>query len=268
MKVKSQKNVVVPQSREDVSPSHPSVVTCLSTVRMGEIPPTEDNMLYHWLRYQKTIGVDHVHMIAEDTFVKTGGFNHPIIKAALKENFLSIDIWPRWFNETEIFYSSQHLASTDCVYRFQGVYDYIIICDSDDFFVPCGKNKTIQGYLNKWCSGKTASCNFKWLQFYPDSGWSPESVAPDGNLTATLHCKNSTKMRPPKSAHQIHALVEVGRHDSMSIMPGYRWHRKVPIEQAYFAHLRKRLSPPNWLYVRSAWTPLEIKLSWLYNYST
>ena len=212
-------------------------MACLSTVRNSQIPPSEDGMLYQWLRYQKTIGVDHVHMIAEDTFVTTGGFDHPIIQDALKEEFLSIDFWPRWFNTTEIFYSSQHLASTDCVYRFQGVYDYIIIADSDDFFVPQGNSKSIKVYLKRWCSGKRASCNFQWHQLYPDCGWSSESVGPDGNLTATVH---SQKRRNPKSAHQIRAL---GRHTAMSLLPGYLYYSSVPFKLAYFAHVRRGYLP-------------------------
>ena len=245
VEVQSQRSLIVPQSLENskVPPSQPLVVTCLSTVRVGEIPPSKDGMLYQWLRYQKTIGVDHVHMIAEDTFAATGGFSHSIIQNALKEGFLSIDFWPRWFNTTEIFYSSQHLASTDCVYRFQGVYDYVIIADSDDFFVPLGKKKSIKEYLKRWCSGKKASCNFEWHQVYPECGWSPESVGPDGNLTATVHSQKRKKLRNVKSAHQIHALVEVGRHSAMSLMRGYQYRSMIPFEQAYFAHVRKGYTP-------------------------
>ena len=147
VEVKSQRNVIVPQSRKYMTPSYPSLVACVATVRMGEIPPSEDGMLYQWLLYQKTIGVDHVHMIAEDTFVTSGGFEHPIVQDALKENFLSIDFWPRWFNTTEIYHSSQHLAYTDCLYRFQGVYDYGVFSDLDDFFVPRGKSKSMKAYL-------------------------------------------------------------------------------------------------------------------------
>ena len=245
LEVRSQRNLIVPRSRKDLKHSHPSVMACLSTVRNGQVPPSEDGVLYHWLHYQKAIGVDHVHMIAEDTFVTTGGFDHPIIRDALKEKFLSIDFWPRWFNTTEIFYSSQHLASTDCVYRFQGVYDYIIIADSDDFFVPRGKSKFIKPYLKKWCSGKRASCNFQWYQLYPDCGWSPESVGPDGNLTATVHSQKMNKIKNTKSAHQICALEEVGRHTAMSFLPGYQHRSLVPFKEAYFAHVRKGKIPPN-----------------------
>ena len=245
VEVKSQGNVIVPQSMKDLSTSHPSVITCVATVRMAEIPPDDGGMLYQWIRYQKTIGVDHVHVIADDTVVTVGGFDHPIITEALKENFLSIDLWPRWFNTTEIYHSSQHLGSNDCVYRFQGVYDYLLIADMDDFFVPRGKSKSIKTYLKRWCTGKKASCNFQWHQWYPDCGWSPESVGPDGNLTTTVHTQKMKKIGNYKSAHQIQALVDVGRHSVKSVLPGYQNMSRVPFREAYFAHLRKGYKPRN-----------------------
>ena len=244
VEVRSQRNVIVPQSRKDLILSHPSVVACVATVRVGEIPPSEDGMLYQWLRYQKTIGVDHVHIIAEDTFAESGGFKHPITQDALKENFLSIDFWPRWFNTTEIYHSSQHLAYNDCLYRFQGVYDYGLFSDLDDFFVPIGESKSIKTYLRRWCSGKIVSCKFKWHQYYPECGWSPESVGTDGNLTATLHSQKNVLKRDSKTAHQLRAVVEVGIHTSMARLPRYNPPTFVPFQEAHFAHLRKQSYPP------------------------
>ena len=180
-------------------------------------------------------------MIAEDTFVTKGDMDHPIVEKALKENFLSIDFWPRWFNHTEIYHSSQHLAYNDCLYRFQGVYDYVLFSDSDDFFVPCGESKSIKTYLKRWCVGKTASCNFHWWQFYPDCGWRPKSVGPDGNLTATL---TSKKSKLTTSAHQIKGIVDVGVHIALSLMPGYK-QKKVPLKEAYFVHLRRLYMTPD-----------------------
>ena len=239
--VRSQQNLVVSLFR-NFSDSAPTVVTCIATVRFGEISPTVDGVLYHWLRYQKAIGVDHVHMIAEDTFVSAGGMENSYIQDAVKENYLSIDFWPRWFNETEIYHSSQHLAYNDCLYRFMGTYDYVVFADSDDFFVPVKTSKSIKTYLTKWCSGKTATCNFRWYQFYPDCGWNPESVGADGNLTAIMYYPNIAKRGDSKCGHQTRALMEVGVHRALVLMPGYHdiW---VPSHEAYFAHLRKGKKP-------------------------
>ena len=182
-------------------------------------------------------------MIAEDTIVAAGYFNHPVFRAALKENYLSIDFWPEWFNSTEIFYRSQHLAYNDCLYRFQGAYDYIVFSDADDFFVPVQESKSIKTYLKRWCSGYTATCHFPWVQFYPDCGWSNKSLVTGGNLTASLHSQKHIERSESKSAHQIRAVVDVGVHTAFDLMPGYKI-SYVPKKMAYFAHLRRGGKPP------------------------
>ena len=78
---------------------------------------------------------------------------------------------------------------------------------------------------------------------YPDCGWSPESVGPDGNLTATVHSQKRSKRDNVKSAHQLHALVEVGRHKADHVLPGYQDRSPVPFKEAYFAHIRKGYMP-------------------------
>ena len=242
--VQSRQNLVVPQPIANLNQSLPTVVTCTATLRMGRHPPTANDMLRQWLIYQKTIGVDHVHMMAEDTFVSAGGLEQGFIQEAVKEGYMTVDFWPRWFNETEIYHSSQHLAYNDCLYRFQGVYDYVLYADYDDFFVPVGRHKSIKSYLKAWCSGMNASCTFHWSQFYPDCGWSPESVGADGNLTATVdYQKKDVWHNMGKSAHQLIALVDVGVHKAMVLMPGYE-KKAVPQTEAYIAHLRRGRRPP------------------------
>jgi len=107
-------------------------------------------------------------MIVEEN-LRAGGLDNEVIQQAVVEGYLSTDYWPNWLNLTDV-YSSQNLAYQDCLYRFQGVYDYIIYADSDDFFVPVKKSKPIKHYLLRWCSGSAGTCKFKWIQFFPDCG--------------------------------------------------------------------------------------------------
>ena len=234
VEVLSLKPLVVPEAKRD---STATVVVCLANVFVGEHSPTEYEMIYHWLRYQKTIGVDHVHMIVEDSFVRAGGFHEAYSQQAISEGFLSIDFWPKWLNETEVFYHSQMLAYEDCLYRFQGVYEYIIYCDWDDFFVPLKHTKSIKHYLQMWCRGKTGTCRFTWRQFYPFCGLDPASVGGDGNLTAAVSFKKTRPRNETKSGHQLKALVDAGVHSAETLMPGYV-QGYVPSSEAYFAHLR------------------------------
>ena len=236
VEVLSQKPLFVPEPRAALNPPTVTAVVCVGMIRTGEHPPSHHGMLYHWLRYQKTIGVDHVHMIIEDSFVRYGGLRHEVILQAAMEGYLSIDYWPNWLNYTEV-YNSQKLAYQDCLYRFQGIYDYIVYADSDDFFVPLKKSKSIKDYLRTWCSGTSGTCCFSWHEFYPDCGWNASFIGEDGNFTAAMTYKKIVKMRQAKSAHQLKALVDAGTHYAMILLKGYR-QAIVPAREAYFAHLR------------------------------
>ena len=239
VEVPSLEPLVVPEGRKH---STTTVVTCLASVFMGLQPPTKDGMIYQWLRYQKTIGVDHVHMIVEDSFMKAGGFCEAYSQQAIKEGFLSVDFWALWLNKSEI-YKLQMLAYQDCLHRFQDVYDYIVYCDIDDFFVPLRHDKSIKHYFQTWCTGKVSTCKFHWHQFYPDCGWDPASVGDDGNLTATVLYKKTIGRLVPKSAYQLKGIIDAGAHNAMERLPGYD-RRNVPSSEAYFAHLRRRSHPP------------------------
>ena len=236
VQIPSLKPLLVPIPRSASKPPAATVAVCVGMIRTGEHTPSEHGMLYHWLRYQKVIGVDHVHMMVENSFVRDGGLQNEVIKQVLREGYLSIDFWPNWFNFTDI-YSPKKLAYQDCIYRFQGVYDYIVYADSDDFFVPVKKIKSIKHYLKTWCSGNTGTCRFRWRQYFPDCGWNPNFIDRNGNITKAVTYKQTMERDLPKSAHQLKALVDVGTHVPWVLLDGYKQAR-VPITEAYFAHIR------------------------------
>ena len=236
VEIQAQKPLFIPEPRAALTPSTVRAVVCVGMIRAGAQSPSEHGMLYHWLLYQKVIGVDHVHMIVEENFVRAGGLDNEVIQQALVEGYLSTDYWPNWLNLTEV-YNSQKLAYQDCLYRFQGVYDYIIYADSDDFFVPVKKNKSIKHYLLRWCSGSAGTCRFVWRQFFPDCGWDPNSIGADGNFTAAMTYKRIMQRSQFKCGHQLKALLDAGTHAANSLMGGY-YQAYVPKDEAYFAHLR------------------------------
>lgn len=94
--------------------------------------------LKEFLRYQKTLGVDHVHMNAEATFIKEGGYRtlleDKFSRRAPEEGYVSLDVFKDWYQTDEIYSHSVALMYLDCVYRFRGTYDYVFVLDSDDFF--------------------------------------------------------------------------------------------------------------------------------------
>ena len=213
------------------------VAVCLAVVFAK--PP----WLNEWLQYQKTIGIDHIHMIADDSFVKAGGFRNKYLKQAIREGFLSTDVWHMWLNDSQVWYHSQGLAYQDCVYRFRNLYDYLFVLDSDDFFVPAvsGEPKLIY-YIQKYNSYK-GTYTFRWMYFYPDCGMSTD-VPEDGNITKQLISKQYWE-HSRKSLHYLPNTLDVNIHTRGRMMHSYLYTVYIPKEVAYVAHMRKGLKPNN-----------------------
>ena len=196
-------------------------------------------LLTDWLRYQRAIGVHHVHIIAEESF-KMGGGQNEYFRQAMVEGFVTLDVWHPWLNECETLYHSQMIAYEDCIYRLQGTYDYILMIDIDDFFVPLVKDQPkLSYYARNWCH--QGSCIFQWTEFYPDCGLKGNS-SEDGNMTSLLLSSVHRERIEGKSLHRLSAILDAGIHRAAVLMAGYQKTR-VPRDKAYVAHIRKGRVP-------------------------
>ena len=125
------------------------------------------------------------------------------------------------------------LGYEDCIYRYQGTYDYVMATDVDIFYVLLLPDEPyIQYYAEKWCS--IGSCKFYLIQYFRDCGI--DEVSPDGNVTAHLLSNKSFKRPVGKSGHNLLAVVDIGIHCEVVLLPGY--HKGVvPRKAAYWAHV-------------------------------
>ena len=203
-----------------------------------------------WLNYQRTIGVDHVHLTVDTSFKEAGGFENAYLLKAMKERFVSVDMWQQKLDDSEVYYHSEALAYENCIYRFRGTYDYAFMLDTDDFFVPIGPSeKGLHHYVNNWCKNK-ASCALSWIEYYPDCGLNGE--ADDGNVTKLLKSFVSTNRNVGKSIHKLSAVIDTGIHlAEAGIKDGktyeLKYHQdiaKIPSNLAYVAHIKKNTLPP------------------------
>ena len=234
----SERPLVIPPPR--IKPTSPegikynmTVVTC---AKIFNEPP----WLQEWLTYQKTLGVDHVHLDVEDTFVSSGGLKRSYVDQMMKDGFLSVDIWKKYLGMWEIWYHNQGLVYEDCPYRFLGTYDYIVMLDTDDFFTPREPNELkIHYYINKYCRRNgVGSCKFKWVEYFPDVyGFNNKSTS-DGNITRALRSYSHYFQGNPKSLHRTTALIDTATHYAYLMMPQYKFF-DVPLSTAYVAHVRK-----------------------------
>ena len=216
-------------------------LTVVACAKIFNSPP----WLGEWITYQKTIGVDHIHLDAEDTFQKYGYINHPILQEAIKSGYVSVEIWKEYLNGNELWYHNQGLIYEDCGYRFRNTYDYIVTVDTDDFFTPRvpGEAK-LHYYINKYCRAKTTgSCKFKWIEYFPDHYGLSNSTVSDGNITRRLSNYSHYMQGNPKSLHRTNVLLDTATHYAFKMVGGYKVQQVSP-NVAYFAHMRKKKKPP------------------------
>ena len=220
------------------------LLVCVATPRYGKPDRrlTIYNMFYHWLNYQRVIGVDHVHFVAHPSFLEVGSLQHNVTLNAFKDNFISMDFWEPWLNETDSYHGhSQMLAYQHCAYKFRGTFDYVLFCDTDDFFVPrIAGNKEFPYYVKNWCH--YGACRFHWIERYPDCGLKWDQLGPDGNLTSILKSSTSLRLWDNKSLYKSAIVLDVGVHMPMETMSGYSVIH-VPHNVAYFAHVRHAHMP-------------------------
>ena len=249
--VDSENPLLVPAPRIQPSGEHNfTVVTCSKAHDKGV------TWLPEFVRYQRTIGVDHVHINILDTFIKDGGLmtrlKDPYLTQAVVEGFLSFTVWTEWYDENEIYLHSELLRKMDCMYRFRGTYDYAFPLDTDDFFTPRVVGmKNLKDYILKWCYGDSiGSCRFDWVFYYPEACGLNDERIDDGNVTKKLrsYVHEVSPHNNRKSLHATSALVDATFHEATCkwcLMPGYMV-VDVPLHIGYVAHLRmNRDSPPS-----------------------
>ena len=227
LSVESERPLFIPALH--VPPSVGKRSTVMACAVVYGTPPIFD----HWLRYQKTVGIDHIYLVAEDSFRDSGYLEKSPLKEMMGSGYLSIEFWTPHLTSQEVFYHSQMLGYVDCIYRYQGTYDYVMATDVDIFYVLRHPGEPyIHYYAEKWCS--VGSCVFNWIQYFRDCGI--DKVGPDGNVTAHLLSHKSFRRVEGKSGHRLSAVVDIGIHQVSVHLPGYN-KGVVPLKAAYWAHV-------------------------------
>ena len=240
--VYSEYPLILPAPPGNANPKWGFTVAVCAAMTYGRPP-----LFTEWLQYQKALSVDHVHIMAEDSFVTSVVVENEALKLAIEEGYVSVDVWKPWLNQRQVFYHSQALAHEACLYRLLGVYSYIMLVDLDEFFIPrVPGQKALHYYAQKCCRYGTScgSCLFREFMYFPDCGLNG-TVDEDGNITAKLvSYVNVEQPAVGKSIHIPAAILDVGCQRAEVFVKGYRrsW---FPMEQAYVAHIRRGRKPPD-----------------------
>ena len=201
-----------------------------------------------WIRYQKTLGVDLVHINAHVSFFNSSASSDPFFLESLQNGFIKLSVWKEYLKPGASFYHSQALYYQNCLYRYLGVHEFCIACDTDDFFTSTiGKGFYVHNVLKRIFSNpKVGSSSLDWLRYVqPPEGFNPpEHEIKDGNLTRYVDTSmpeqdGPQKYRLTKSVNRLSAMIELGIHQSTMFLSG-KFHRSsTPRKVAYMAHIRK-----------------------------
>ena len=191
-----------------------------------------------WLRYLKTLGVDMVHVSAQVSFAANMTLAYPFLAESLTNGFVKIHVWKSYLQEKEIFYYSQSLFYQDCVIRYRHLFEYAMMIDYDDYFIPVISNKkNIHYYLKLLFSSKdTASARLPWIEYHCQI--LNNAIPVDGNITNSLSGKNLSKRLESKSIHKLSAVDTVSIHRAYTTLPGYNVMKVYGIQTAYVAHIK------------------------------
>lgn len=217
-----------------VKRSRSSVMVCATVY---DSPP----YFSEWLHYQRTLGVDFVYINAQQSFLTSKEFKNTFFQSLLTDGFVQLKVWQEYLNKREVYYHSQLLYYQNCLYRFQGVHDYAIMVDTDDYVIP-RTNKTLQHCLDSLFVKNTGSIRLQWVRYYePRCGLNLTGNLTShnvGNLTQYINISSAREEKNFKSVHKLSSTVEVNVHEVGELMPGYRW-TMAPEGVIYAAHLKK-----------------------------
>ena len=211
-----------------------SVIVCTAAYNR---PPYFD----HWLRYQRSIGVDKVHLSVEASFAENATAVYPYLKEALRTGFVTMEVWNNYVGD-KIYYFSHTVKLQECVLRYTGVYDYAFVCDVDEFFIPLvpGK-KNIHYYAEKFFRDERISAaSVQWRRFLCRPEQSKMEGLTDGNLTSIVSQRNQSEVKwedNTKTLHRLSAVGLVGTHKQNSLLTHYRG-SQVKNTVAYMGHIR------------------------------
>ena len=239
-RVESEQPYFVPLRKKDEKQDNLMIVVCMAV--LYRLPP----FIKEFVRYYKSLGVDHIYMMVEESFLRFGALEaDEFVQETLKEGFISFSVWHYWLSEgKQVYYRSQTLSYQNCIYRFQGTYDYALIVDSDDYFIPLvPKQKRLDYYVKHFC--KKGACIFRWIEYYPKCGQDWSRLGPNGNVTNTLssHTSQVHSGSGGKALYRISAALDAGIHAPSQLMKGYE-SQLVPSQKAYMAHIRIDRAPP------------------------
>ena len=239
--VESEHSLFIPNERN--SQSSTSVMTCTTVF---DTPPH----FGAWIRYQKTLGVDMVHINAQESFLSSNPSNDSSFLESLQNGFVKLSVWKEYLPPGGSFYHSQALYYQYCLYRYLGVHDYCVCADTDDFLVSIddkdfGVHKLVERLFHRRrFKHSVGSCALEWIRYVePENGFDPpEENITSGNLTQYVDTSYGGEHdgELTKSIYKLSAMLELRVHGSKQFLHREKFrHSASNRNEGYMAHIKK-----------------------------
>ena len=230
--VESEQPLVVKHHKPGfVEKGQDSVLICISVFKRPQF-------FNEWLKYQKHIGIDRIHVAADPSFSVNATSAYPYLREALDSGFVTMEVWSNPLGE-KVYYYSQLLKLQDCVMQNEGIFQYALLLDSDEFFNPLiAKEKSIGFYVrNLYQYKNVATVCFKWVKYFCQVH--PSRAADTGNLTATLDDYTDIRIRSErKCMHKLSGVLFIDIHSVNMAVKGFSIVNARNI--AYIAHFKPK----------------------------
>ena len=238
--VSYRKNLFGGESTYSAKSEHPVMLTPrkkgsndVSVLVCAVMLPYYTPYIDQWLQYQMTVGIDHVHMTLESSFLNRGSFDRYVLQDHVESGYVSVDFWHHWLNETDICDHSLDLAFLDCALHYRNTFSHVLFIDTRDFFIPRDSNRLqLKEYISQWCKG--THCQLKWR----DLDYSKcVHAGDDGNVTSAVHI---TAYNWREEAVVIHKLSHLVPNKKGIIKLDSTTAVDVPADAGYMGHLVKK----------------------------
>ena len=227
IRVETKRDVITTNNRTHFN--NPRVLVCAVQIEGSEWL-SED-----WIQYHKKLGIDFIHLY-------TAQPNKSLENS--HRDFLQIDLW----QEEGTYLESQSLQSMDCLYRYQGLFQHVLVYDTTDYFAPMTSNKfNIKDYIevifDRVHIGSALLCRVIYsvddsCKFKPQL----QNMGMHANISSILNGQKFKELGVlSKGLHKISAVREITPQRAVSLMPGYTTEMVSP-DVAYVVHIKNRKS--------------------------
>ena len=226
--IETEHSLYIPQRKRRRKFPYNRSSTVLACATVFESPP----YFLQWLHFQKSIGVDMVYLNAQESFVNSSVFNDSFLQESIRNGFVTVKVWKDYLGD-KVFYHNQAMYYNNCLYRYQGVYEFVMMFDSDDFFFSRLRPAPVREVLRYLFTEDVGSIELEWRRYYDPYRGSFNHT----DIEQFVDISPGIPENNIKSIHRLSATIEIRVHAVVEMLDGYTIER-ADYRIAHVAHIK------------------------------